>query len=275
MAYVMGTATWKERYRFVWASPVRSGSRSARTRPDSNSCRPSTRSPVARFAPTETWRLRRSETHLASPGSTRGRAPSLGLFQRSPLHQHPFERVHRTGRPVRARLYQQPDMFRLRGVSPPCRLAPPEGPRACCIPQPTMGFTGFTDPCDRVPAVAGFLLPMPHPPELALPRQQIPRHRDILPPCRSSDLSVDRGFGALIRPGARGLRRALPRGEARDSHGLPAWSSTMTPVSESRVRPTTSIGGARCTSPGGAGPDPRRPAGPGSTTLPSRDRPTS
>lgn len=181
MAFVMRVATWSERYRFVWSLPVRSGSRSARTGPDSNSCRLSTRSPVARFAPTETWRLRRSETHLASPGSTRGRAPSLGLFQRSPLHQHPFERVHRTGRPVRARLYQQPDMFRLRGVSPPCRFAPPEGPRACCIPQPTMGFTTFHRWSESSFDVSCWIAPAFHSISLNIPR--IPRSvRPWLPP---------------------------------------------------------------------------------------------
>jgi hypothetical protein len=35
------------------------------------------------------------------------------------------------------------DMFRLRGFSPPCRLAPVREPRACCIPQPTWGFAAF------------------------------------------------------------------------------------------------------------------------------------
>lgn len=37
-------------------------------------------------------------------------------------------------------------MFRLHGFPPSWRLAPPDGSRACCIPQPIVGFTGLRPP---------------------------------------------------------------------------------------------------------------------------------
>jgi hypothetical protein len=44
---------------------------------------------------------------------------------------------------------------RLRGFPPPCRLAPPMPPGACCISRPTLGFTAFRPSWRRVPATSG------------------------------------------------------------------------------------------------------------------------
>lgn len=87
-------------------------------------------------------RPRRSETHFASPGSDEPSAFHR-VLQRPPLRRHGFGRVLRRSCLRRARTMPRPDTFRLRGFSPPCRLAPPEGSRACCIPLPTLGFVGF------------------------------------------------------------------------------------------------------------------------------------
>lgn len=140
----------------------------------------------------------------------------------------------------------------MRGVAPPRPIVPPTeliptsrflaalpvyaSRRSAGLLHPAAdhGVHRVCRPARRVPASVGVVLPMPGPPELALPRQRTPRHRAILPPCRSSDLAVGRDSGALFRLGARGLRSALPRRGTRDSHGLPTWMIRPTSASESR-----------------------------------------
>jgi hypothetical protein len=78
--------------------------------------------------------------------------------------------------------------FRPRGFPPPRRLPPPTALRACCIPLPIMGSTGFRRSDLGMPAAVSAL---PHRcstlQSLPLPCQPHPRHRGPLPPRRSSD----------------------------------------------------------------------------------------
>lgn len=74
------------------------------------------------------------------------------------------------------------DMFRLRRFSLPCRIAPPGGSWACCIPQPTMRFTGL--PPRRAGCAYAAFPPVPRPPELSPPAKPCLRHRWPLPSCR-------------------------------------------------------------------------------------------
>jgi hypothetical protein len=73
------------------------------------------------------------------------RAPSIGLSKDPPLHRH----HDRSPLPLTRGCASVPrcytlHMGRLRGSSPPWRFTPPVATRACCIPQPTMRFTGFS-----------------------------------------------------------------------------------------------------------------------------------
>jgi len=112
------------------------------------------------------------------------RAPSTGFFKDHLSVVLPSGASSRGVSPASARSCHRPDMFRPRGFSPPRRLAPPEDLRACCIPLPTLRFTGFRAPGQRVPARP---LAFPHrampsrayPPAAADPAS--PRRRASLP----------------------------------------------------------------------------------------------
>jgi hypothetical protein len=101
------------------------------------------------------------------------RAPSIGFSKTTPpsasagVHSHELALAS-------ARRCQTSCSFRPRRSSRPRRFPPPAGPRACCIPQPTLGFTGFprTDPaCLRT---SPRFLTDACPPELRPSREAVP-----------------------------------------------------------------------------------------------------
>ena len=99
--------------------------------------------------------------------------------------------------PVRVAAFLRPDAatrrvpFRPRGLSPPRRLAPRSGSRACCIPEPAMGSAAFRSPgvLPRHRSVdccgSGWDRPTrssrraSHPPEVSPPRQPHPVSRTV------------------------------------------------------------------------------------------------
>lgn len=161
------------------------------------------------------------------------RAPSSGLFKDRPSVVLPSSASSRRVAPASARSCQRPNLFRLRGFSPPCRLAPPNGLRACCIPLPTLGFVGFRAwgcACLRnfrpSPPTRG-------PPERVLPQQPTLRCRSAVPPCRSPPQGVAR---------LRGLDPLGSSWQRRSVAGTPcsklSWASHLEPpVRPLRVPP--------------------------------------
>jgi len=113
-------------------------------------------------------------------------APSLGFLKDHPSVDIPAG-VHSRGlSPASARRLPAPHTFRPRRSSRPRRFPPPTGSRACCVPHPTLRFIGFPRPGDAC------LRPPPRfptdacPPELFPSEKRSSRHREALPPCRSS-----------------------------------------------------------------------------------------
>lgn len=118
-----------------------------------------------------------------------------------------------------ARRLPAPHMFRPRRSSRPRRFPPPSDLRACCIPQPTMGFTGFPRPgphaCDRLRASS----PVPTLQSFSLPRS-VPRvTASSCPPAVRRRRRP--GYEALFRSGIRDATDRVPVRDARCSPGLP------------------------------------------------------
>lgn len=171
-----------------------------------------------------------SKTPLASLGSV---LPSAfhRVVQRSPLRHHRLRSpLPPTGWWASALRCQAPRAFRPRGSSPPRRFTPPQVPRACCIPQATMGFTGLRPrrAICRWPAVersrrcvtlqsttsreAG-----PTSPQAVAPSP--------LPGCRPADLE------ALLLPRSRRVAAPLPvPATPRGSHGLSPPEAVRLPL---------------------------------------------
>jgi hypothetical protein len=98
-------------------------------------------------------RAPRGEPDAEAPDT--GTLPLLGFATLSPLHRSHPTRVHSRGQAALApdtggseepwgRRHHPPGLsFRPRGFAPPRRVPPREGPRACCIPLPVLGFAAF------------------------------------------------------------------------------------------------------------------------------------
>jgi hypothetical protein len=85
-------------------------------------------------------KLRPGDQDPASPGVRDRHRPSTDTSSARPL---PGTRVAPDS--LRADGTTRPASFRPRGFSPPRRLSPREGPRACCIPLPVLGFVAFLE----------------------------------------------------------------------------------------------------------------------------------
>lgn len=131
------------------------------------------------------WRVRIGDAFRSRPART-SQAPSLG-FLKDLLSVDIPAGVHSHGlAPASARRLPAPRTFRPRRSSRPRRFPPPTGSRACCVPHPTLRFTGFPRTGDAC------LRPPPRFPTDARPPERFPsekrssRRREALPPCRSS-----------------------------------------------------------------------------------------
>lgn len=138
--------------------------------------------------------------------------------------------VHSMSRPKprhSARRCQPSCSFRPRGFSPPRRLAPPAGSRACCISQPTMGSTGFLHlDAACLPRLSVRPLLCTCPPEHSPSKQPFARHRAPLPPRRSPP-SWD--GGATSRPCSAGKSERHTRRCRRACLSWLSWVS-LAPV---------------------------------------------
>lgn len=138
-------------------------------------------------------------SHFTRPDSRR--APSLGLSKDPPLHRHhqgsPLPRTEvRFGHSLLHERLGPPSWF-----LPTLTVSSSSGSRACCIPQPTMRFTGFPAPPYPLRGRFGQSSPMPHPPEPSPREQPAPRHRSLLPPRRSRVAPArPRGLAPLASP---------------------------------------------------------------------------
>jgi hypothetical protein len=156
-------------------------------------------------------------SHFTRPDSRR--APSLGLSKDPPLHRHhqgsPLPRTEvRFGHSLLHERLGPPSWF-----LPTLTVSSSSGSRACCIPQPTMRFTGFPAPPYPLRGRFGQSSPMPHPPEPSPREQPAPRHRSLLPPRRSRVGPLD--LEALLHSRVRCIPSPLP---AR-SCPLLSWAS--------------------------------------------------
>jgi len=148
--------------------------------------------PRARASRAEALDARRVPASSAVGGAFRSRparcrAPSTGISKNAPPSTSPIG-VHTRGlAPASVRSHPTPYAFRPRRSSRPRRLPPPMGPRACCIPQPTLGFTGLPHLATACPRPDRRFPSGACPPELFPPEKRYPRHREPLPPCRSPD----------------------------------------------------------------------------------------
>jgi len=140
----------------------------------------------------------RYRRRVSQPPGSLSRAPSTEFFKDHPsisistgVHSH-------SPKAASARRCQASCMFRPRGSSPPRRLPPPDDARACCIPQPTMRFTGLPH-CDvACPRRAPCFPTGAYPPEPFPSEKRCPRHLGPLPPCRYRT-RVRPDFEALFR----------------------------------------------------------------------------
>jgi hypothetical protein len=111
-----------------------------------------------------------------------GRAPRNHLV--FPFVVHTVVASSHRPKPASFQRRQTLNMFRPRGFSPPRRFAPPTASRACCIPLPTLRFTGLpkrgAHACD-----ASSLFPRCQTLQsVPLHLQPRTRHRACVPPCR-------------------------------------------------------------------------------------------
>lgn len=114
---------------------------------------------------------------------------------------------------------QPSNVFRPRGFPPPRRFAPSTVSRACCIPLPTMRFTGL--PRTGAHACSASSRSLGARPFRAFPslHSSATRHRGCLPPCRCRHQRPD--FEAFLRGGVRCAFAALPLRCTRGSPGFP------------------------------------------------------
>ncbi len=149
--------------------------------------------------------------------------------------------VHSRGlSPASARRLPAPRSFRPRRSSRPRRFPPPTGSRACCVPHPTLRFTGFprTDdaclrPPPRFPTSAC-------PPELFPSEERSPRHREALPPCRSPATPARlRGLVPLGNPWQRRL-------VAEPHCSMLSWASPLGAPADHAPSGTPQKGSERC-----------------------------
>jgi hypothetical protein len=122
-------------------------------------------------------------------------------------------------RPLRPGRCQAPCSFRPRRSSRPRRFSPLMDSRACCVPHPTMRFTGFPrtdDACLRSRRASS---PMPTLQSFSLPRSGPRVTARSCPPVVGRQRQLD--SGALIRSEIRCAEHSWPSPDARCSHGLP------------------------------------------------------
>jgi hypothetical protein len=108
--------------------------------------------------------------------------------------------------PASANRHPATRTFRPRRSSRPRRFPPPMSPRACCIPQPTLGFTGLPHLATACPRSDRRFPSGACPSELFPPEKRGPRHRGPLPPCRWPETRPARlrGLPPLGNPWRRG-----------------------------------------------------------------------
>jgi hypothetical protein len=122
-------------------------------------------------------------------------------------------------RPLRPGRCQAPCSFRPRRSSRPRRFSPLMDSRACCVPHPTMRFTGFPrtdDACLRSRRASS---PMPTLQSFSLPRSGPRVTARSCPPVVRRQRQLD--SGALIRSEIRCAEDSWPSPDARCSPGLP------------------------------------------------------
>lgn len=101
---------------------------------------------------------------------------------------------------------------------PTLTASSPVGLRACCVPLPTMGFTGFPG-SPALASRASLSPPMPHPPELSPPLQPLPCHQGTLPSRRSQVAAC-----ATSRPSST-MASVVSAAVANMRHPLLSWAS--------------------------------------------------
>lgn len=101
---------------------------------------------------------------------------------------------------------------------PTLTASSPVGLRACCVPLPTMGFTGFPG-SPALASCASLSPPMPHPPELSPPLQPLPCHQGTLPSRRSQVAAC-----ATSRPSST-MASVVSAAVANMRHPLLSWAS--------------------------------------------------
>jgi len=170
-------------------------------------------------------------------------APSLGFLKDRPSVDTPAGVHSHELAPASAGRLPTPCMFRPRRSSRPRRLPPPTGSRACCVPHPTLRFIGLPRPSDAC------LRPPPRfptdacPPELFPSEKRRSRHREAMPPCRSSATPTRlRGLHPLGNPSRR-------RFVAEPHRPMLSWASPLgAPLERDtlrHVRERTALRGAR------------------------------
>jgi hypothetical protein len=181
-------------------------------------------------------------------------------------------------------------MFRPRGFSPPRRLSPRPGPRACCIPLPVLGFAAFPATCSQRPETRATRrrsvleigarqarFPRRNRPfEEFPPPAAVPCHHGPLPPCRQAPLGWSRpllpvagrqkwcgpkealDFEVLLRERVRCARHPFGCRIARSFHGLvsPSRPDALRGLPDQRPSPR-------------AGPDPAEAGSRGDPTHPA------
>jgi hypothetical protein len=220
-----------------------------------------------------------------------GTLPLLGFVTLvAPPPTHP-PRVH-SQRPELPRVAFGPTAppvqlpFRPRGFTPPRRLSPREGPRACCIPLPVLGFTAFPetrsprspDPTTEVAASEAGVRQASLPAARSLPLEEfspptaVPCHHGlcplavVAPPGGSAPRSpLPVGGSGAVRRNPSTSRRCSANGSvasdtlsgagiARSFHGLvsPSWSDFL------RSLPGLSRGDPQTRKPASGRPSQRR-----------------
>jgi hypothetical protein len=130
------------------------------------------------------------------------------------------------------------DTGRPRGFSPPRRFTLPQVSRACCIPLPTMGFTGFPPPPCHLAVVGGRGFPTGALPFRAFPsRKAASTSPQTLAPSTLPGCYPDRPRG--LAPLARPSRRLTVAGSTAlvALMGFPSWSRVHDAAHLSSRRP--------------------------------------
>jgi len=173
-------------FRVVWPFPETAPAMSVRERTGSGRRVPrARRADVSPHHPPRAGVSALGDAFRGRPART-SQAPSIGFLKDHPSVVMPAGVHSRELSPASARRLPAPRTFRPRRSSRPRRFPPPPGSRACCVPHPTLRFIGLPRPgtaCLRSPP----RFPTDAcPPELFPSEKRSPRHRESLPPCRSS-----------------------------------------------------------------------------------------